>query len=52
MSDAILSKLRKNVVGVHEASIDEISMLGPQTFYQIDSRARQATNLLRLFMGG
>ena len=33
MSDATLSKLRKKVVGVHEASIDEISMLGPQKFY-------------------
>ena len=30
MSDATLPKLRKKLEGVHEASIDEISMLGPQ----------------------
>ena len=52
MSDATLSKLRKKVVGVFEASIDEISMLGPQKFYQIDSRAKSATNVLHLIMGG
>jgi len=52
MSDLTLSKLRKKVLGVHEASIDEISMLGLQRLYQIDSRARSSTNLLHLFMGG
>ena len=52
LSDATLSKLRKKLEGVHEASIDEISMLGPQKFFQIDSRAKSATNQLHLFMGG
>ena len=52
LSDATLQKLRKKVEGVHEASIDEISMLSPQKFHQIDSRARSATNKLHLFMGG
>ena len=52
LSDATLKKLRQKVDGVEEASIDEISMLGPQRLYQIDGRARSATNMLHLFMGG
>ena len=52
LSNDCLDKLRKDVFGVQEASIDEISMLGPQKFYQIDARARSASNKHHLFMGG
>ena len=52
LSNDCLDKLRKDVFGVQEASIDEISMLGPQKFYQIDARARSGSNKHHLFMGG
>ena len=35
-----------------EASIDEISMLAPERFYQINERATQGTGLATKFMGG
>ena len=52
LSNETLERLRKMLRGVHEASIDEISMLGPQKFYQIDARARSGSNKHHLFMGG
>jgi len=51
LSDSTLKKLRKKLVGIIEATIDEISMLGPQKLFQIENRAKWATNLFHLFMG-
>jgi hypothetical protein len=38
--------------GIVEASVDEITMLSPEKFYQMERRAAQATGLFTAFFGG
>ena len=52
IAEKALVKLQARLLGKVEASIDEISMLAPERFYQINERAKQGTGQPTKFMGG
>ena len=52
LTEKPLQRLRQRLRGKEEATIDEISMLPPDKFYQIICRAAQGMNQHALFMGG
>lgn len=52
IGEKALTKLQARLKDKVEASIDEISMLAPERFYQINERAKQGTGHSNKFMGG
>ena len=52
LSSDSLNRLQKRQRGKEETSIDEISMLSPDRFSQIERHAAQGTGCFNLFFGG